>query len=283
MAGSRRLKLRRPDRCVVCDTALPVGTVAFWDAGAKTVTCLECLAGADVSGSNGDADRDELVLERGVPGASARRRYERLHAQREQRAREKLGRLGGLYLALTNDPQSTVAWAQGSRGERLLGEHLEKLQDERVVVVLHDRRIPGTRANIDHIAITRSGTVWAIDAKNYSGKVRRIDKGGWFSTDLRLYVGRRDCTKLVHGMAKQVDAIRSALGDAATLEFDLVVRAALCFVSAEWSLFARPVDLGGVWIGWPKALKALLAAEGGLAPDHLATLARRVADALPPA
>src|SRR5205814_6722740 len=141
-------------------------------ADAKTVTCLDCLAGADVSGLNGGPIQDEVPLDRGVPGISARRRYEQLRAQREQRAREKFGRLGGVYLALTNDPQSTVAWAQGSRGERLLGEYLEKIQDERVVIVLHDRRIPGTRANIDHIAITRAGTIWAIDAKNYSGKVQ---------------------------------------------------------------------------------------------------------------
>jgi hypothetical protein len=246
------------------------------------VTCLECLASAETSSSNGEAG-DELPLERGVPGASARRRYERLHAKREQQAREKFGRLGGVYLALTSDPQSTVAWAQGSRGERLLGEYLEKIQDERVVVVLHDRRIPGTRANIDHIAITRTGTVWAIDAKNYSGKVQRIDKGGWFSTDLRLYVGRRDCTKLVQGMARQVEAIRVALGDAVIREFSVSVRPALCFVAAEWSLFAKPFELGGVWIGWPKALSASLRAEGELAPEHLAILCRRVADALPPA
>ena len=166
---------------------------------------------------------------------------------------------------------------------RLLGEYLEKIQDDRAVVVLHDRRIPGTRANIDHIAITRSGIVWAIDAKNYSGKVQRIDKGGWFSTDLRLYVGRRDCTKLVHGMAKQVDAIRAALGESVVRELSVNVRAALCFVDAEWSLFAKPFGLAGVWIGWPKALSASLSAEGELAPEHLAILARRVAHALPPA
>src|SRR5579884_2204318 len=97
MAGSRRLKLRRPDRCVACDLALAPGTMAFWDADAKTVTCLECLAGADVS-SNGESVGQELVLDRGVPGASARRRYERLHARRETQAREKFGRLGGVYL-----------------------------------------------------------------------------------------------------------------------------------------------------------------------------------------
>src|SRR4051794_33966177 len=123
MAGSRRLKLRRPDRCAACDVALPFGTAAFWGAGAKNVTCLECLAGVDVAGPNGEVGEAEIALDRGVPGASARRRYERLHAQREQRARERFGRLGAVYLALTNDPQSTTAWAQGSRGERLLGRY----------------------------------------------------------------------------------------------------------------------------------------------------------------
>ncbi len=217
---SRRLKLRRPDRCAVCDVALPAATVAFWDAEAKTVTCLQCLERGGVAVGEAAVDV-EPVLDRGVPGASARRRYERLHTAREQRARAKLGRLGGLYLAMTNDPQSTVAWAQGGRGERLLGEHLEKIHDEQVVVVLHDRRIPGTRANIDHIAVTRSGAIWAIDAKNYRGKVQRIDRGGWFSTDLRLYVGRRECTKLVQGMAKQVDAIRVALTSSSTGRVDV--------------------------------------------------------------
>jgi hypothetical protein len=280
MSGSRRLKLRRPDRCVVCGVALAPGAVAFWDGSAKTVTCLDCV---ETPRENAEATAMEPALERGIPGASARRRYERLHTAREERAREKFGRLGALYLAVTNDPQSTVAWAQGSRGERLLGEHLEKVRDDSVVVVLHDRRIPGTRANIDHIAVTRSGAVWAIDAKNYSGKVQRIDKGGWFSTDLRLYVDRRDCTKLVYGMAKQVDAIRLALGEAVIREFEVDVRAALCFVSAEWSLFAKPFDLGNVWIGWPKALADLLRTEGELTPRHLKLLARAVATALPAA
>jgi hypothetical protein len=283
MAGSRRLKLRRADQCTVCGTALPAATVAFWNADAKTVTCLGCLEGVDPSASDRNHGDGRPILDRGVPGGSARRRYERLHAQREQRAREKLGRLSGLYLALSNDPQSTVAWAQGSRGERLLGERLEMIRDDRVVIALHDRRIPGTRANIDHIAVTRSGAIWAIDAKNYSGKIQKVDKGGWFSTDLRLYVGRRDCTKLVHGMAKQVEVIRAALGEAVIREFSVNVRAALCFVGAEWSLFAKPFDLGGVWIGWPKALDARLRAEGQLTPEDLATLARRVADALPQA
>lgn len=149
------------------------------------------------------------------------------------------------------------------------------------MIVLHDRRIPGTRANIDHIAVTRSGGVWAIDAKNYTGKVRRVDKGGWFSSDERLYVGDRDCTKLVAGMAKQRDAIESALGEPIRQELNVDVKTALCFVDAEWLFFAKPFELEGVWIGWAKALDERLRTPGELAPEHLQMLARRVADALP--
>jgi hypothetical protein len=158
--------------------ALPAGSVAFWNAEVKSVTCLDCVDGvvvqaageADVADAPPDSVESEPEpLDRGKAGASAVHSYERLRIRREQRARDRFGRLSGVYLALTDDPQSTVAWAQGGRGEQLLGGYLEKIHDERVVVVLHDRRIPGTRANIDHIAITRSGAVWAIDAKNYAG------------------------------------------------------------------------------------------------------------------
>ena len=154
-------------------------------------------------------------LDRGEAGASAARRFERLHESRESRARKQYGRFGGVYLALTDEPQSTKAWDAGSRGERALGRYLETLHDGDSIVVLHDRRIPGTRANIDHVVVAPSG-IFVVDAKNYAGKVQRIDRGGWFSTDWRLIVGRRDCTRLVHGMAKQVAAIRAAVGEPAS-------------------------------------------------------------------
>jgi len=287
--AARRLRIKRSDLCAGCATQLAVGTYAVWDASARTVTCLACADGATDGEAGPDAQPLDSPaplpspLERGKPGASAEREYVRRRDARAQRARNKLGRLGGIYLALSSEPQSQVAWARGSAGEKLLGEAFERMHDEEQVVVLHDRRIPQTRANIDHIAVTRSGAVWAIDAKNYQGKVHRIDKGGWFATDERLYVGRRDCTMLVTSMAKQTEAIRSALGDPMISEFEVETRAALCFVDAEWSLFAKPMLLNGVWVGWGKALRERLAAPGHLDADHLMLLARRIADVLPPA
>src|SRR5918996_1901571 len=206
-------------------------------------------------------------LARGEAGGSARRMYECLHERREKRAREKLGRLSGIYLALTDDPQSTRAWGVGSSGERRLGAYLDTLDDDESLIILHDRRAPGTRANIDHLAISRAG-VFVIDAKNYTGKVQKIDRGGWFSSDARLYVGRRDCTNLVAGIRKQVEAVRNALGPAVIAELSPSVTSVLCFVDAEWSLFARPFQLEGVWVEWSKSLGERLRAPGPLTPEY---------------
>ena len=286
MTQTRFIRLRYPATCSACGAALPARSEARWDREARIATCRSCVElepGAAASGSPESTTvvqepSHAPVFERGEAGSSASRRFEKLHQRREQRARERYGRVGGVYLALTDDPQSTKAWATGSRGEKILGQYLEKFHNTGAIVALHDRRIPATRANIDHIAIASTG-IYAIDAKNYAGKVQRIDKGGWFSTDLRLYVGRRDCTKLAGGMAKQVDAIRTAIGQALIEEFDLQTYAALCFVAAEWSFFAGPFDVGGVWVGWANALGEKLQAAGPLDPEHRETIAKRVAKA----
>lgn len=219
---------------------------------------------------------DETFIDRGEAGASSARRYRKLHEQREAAARDRLGPLAGVYLALTEDPQSTTAWAVGSDGEHRLGRYLETLHDDESIVVLHDRRIPGSRANIDHIVVAPTG-VYVIDAKNYKGRVQRVDKGRFFATEWHLYVGRRDCTKLVTGMGRQLDTVRSVVDGEAD------VRAAICFVAAEWSLLARPFEIGGVWVGWAKALGKQLSSAGPLETDRIGVLARRIANALPSA
>jgi Nuclease-related domain len=222
-------------------------------------------------------------LERGEAGASARRKYEKLHEARAQQARDKYGRLSGLYLAATDEPQSMRAWGLGANGEQRLGAYLDKIDDGSSVIVLHDRRIPGSSANIDHIAITRSG-VYAVDAKNIKGKVQRIDRGGWLSTDRRLYVAGRDRTALVDGMTGQLSAIRSAIGRPLIEELELSVTGVLCFVEAEWPLFlARPLRLGSIWIEWSRSLAERLRSTGALSPEDVRRLAVHIGQALPSA
>lgn len=140
-------------------------------------------------------------------GASARREYERRRAQDEQRLRQKWGRLGHVAVALSDEKQSTRAWATGAVGEERLGARLDRLASPSLAV-LHDRRIPGSRANIEHLAVTPSG-IWVIDAKKYTGRPQLKIEGGILRPRVdTLLVGRRNCTRLVDGLLRQIDVVR---------------------------------------------------------------------------
>ncbi|MGY1782095.1 nuclease-related domain-containing protein [Geodermatophilus sp. SYSU D01036] len=172
----------------------------------------------------------------GTAGASAEAEYERRKARREQRVRSAHPILGGLILALSDEPQHVAAWRQGAAGERAVARRLDQLV-EHGVEVLHDRRIPGTRANIDHIAVSSAG-VFVIDAKNYTGTVRVDWEGGLFGPRrYKLLVGRRDCTKLVAGVQAQVQLVRDALAADPRLPDAVAVTGVLAFFEADWPLF----------------------------------------------
>ncbi|WP_235835772.1 nuclease-related domain-containing protein [Arthrobacter terricola] len=139
------------------------------------------------------------------------------------------------------------------------------------VAVLHDRRIPGSKANIDHIAITPGG-VWVIDAKRYKGRPELKIEGGILRPRLeKLLVGRRDCTKLVDGVLKQVDVVRDLIGD-------VPVTGAMCFIDADWPLIGGAFSTRGVQVLWPKRLaKALVEQSGNV---HVASILELVATRL---
>jgi hypothetical protein len=74
------------------------------------------------------------------------------------------------------------------------------------VLALHDRRIPGSRANIDHVVVAPSG-VWVIDAKLYQGKVERRTSGPIWRRELSVFVGGRDRTKVIHGRVRPLPGL----------------------------------------------------------------------------
>ena len=189
--------------------------------------------------------------ERGDPGASARAERVRRTTKREDRIKAKHKRFVNLRLALAEDPTSTKVWDQGAVGEERVGAWLEAAR-ARGIEVLHDRAVPRSTANIDHLVIAPSG-IWIVDAKRYlSGKLERRDVGGWRKTDWRLFVGSRDQTKLVTGVEKQVDLVRSAL--AGTDFADVPVHGALCFVEIELGWFPKPFKVRDVHVTWRKHL-----------------------------
>jgi hypothetical protein len=307
-ASPRILSLRYDDKCSVCERDLARRTRAWWFRDVKKIVCFNCRPEQDVavtaiveqsvdlSSSDSFAGQIEgLAVEAAPPaisetaveaqsplttdgeaGTSARREGERRRAKREKDTLDRHPRLGKLILAVSDEPQAVRSWAKGAVGEEALGAKLSELASERLVI-LHDRRVPGSRANIDHIAIAPGG-VFVIDAKHYSGRVDKRDLGGWFRTDLRLYVGRRDCTKLVLGSEDQAEVVRDAI---ASLGFaDLPVRPVLCFVGAEWGLFASPFKHGSVLVTWPKFLYDLLKKDAEVETAAIQETARHLAATL---
>ncbi len=179
-----------------------------------------------------------------------------------RRARERYGPLGAGMAWLVGDPQSTSAWRRGAEGEEKVAHRLEKHLRGKQVELLHDRLLPGSRqANIDHVAVGPGG-VTVIDSKNLAGKVRLQSTGGLFSQrTTTLRVGGSNRTKLVRGVERQAEAVRSLLQ---TASIHVEVRAALCMASTDGLPLLGRLELDGVLIAGPAAVAKLAARAGTL-------------------
>lgn len=144
--------------------------------------------------------------------------------------------------------------------------------------MLHDRRIPGTRTNIDHLVVAPTG-VFVVDAKRYRNArpALRVEGGLFRPRAEFLTVGRKDRTAVVTGMQKQVALVREALADLP----EVPVRGVLCFVDADWPLIGAVVTVNNVTVMSPKKLKALLAEPGPLTKGQIADAQWRLHEAFP--
>jgi len=288
MTTSRVLKLRKPDVCTSCGAAVQRGEAAWWDAEAKVVWCLTCWDEHRVESSASDPATDDSgfvvpasgqlptfqTVDRGQAGGSAQKEFDRRHQAEIRRLEARWGRLSGVAKFFHEDAHSTTAYAKGAAGERRAADFLERIVGAKGVV-LHDRSVPGTKGNIDHIAVVPSG-VWIVDAKNYTGKVEQRNVGGLFKTDLRLYVGGRDRTSIAEGLGWQVLALARALEDTG-----IPIHPALLFVKSEWGLFPQPFEQAGALVAPPKKLAALLTAPGPLTGPVIEGVTGTLAQAFP--
>jgi len=222
----------------------------------------------------GERGNDQRVAD-GTAGASARREHERRKANREKRVRDKHPRIGGLILALGEPPRHERAWAQGASGEEYVAERLAKYLNDGARV-LHDRRIIGSRTNIDHIVIAPSG-VWVVDSKRgYRGNVAVTNP---LFGSAKLTIAGRDQTKLVAGVEKQVGLIERALGDLAP---KTPVHGALCFVDADLPVLGN-LRLHGISLLHPKRLSKRINAKPTLSPQRVREVANELAERFPSA
>ena len=202
---------------------------------------------------------EERDLDLGTAGASGRHEHERRRANRESHVRERHPRIGGLLLRLQDTPAHEKAWETGAAGEEALAKSLLKRCPD--VPVLHDRAMPGSRANIDHLAVAPSG-IYVIDAKRYKGKieVRRPLFG-----DEKLLIAGRDKTKLVEGLKRQVEAVQAVVE---SLARPLPVHGCFCFVNPDGQAGGsgiptfRTLKVDGFSLYYPRRLAKRLSQPG---------------------
>jgi hypothetical protein len=263
----RTMALRWAGQCVDCAAPLAPGTRACWDPERRTVHCVDCSAPSPVAA---------------VAGGSARREYERRSQDRRDRVRARHPVLGGLLLALTDDPVSTRVWAQGARGEQAVGATLDELAGSHLSV-LHDRRLRRpdgslSTANIDHLVVAASG-VWVVDAKTHRGALEVRRRGGLVGRRTEtLRIGGRDQSRLLDGLARQVGAVAAQL---VAVGGDVPVRGALCFVGTQLPWFGE--SIGGVPLVGRRGLAKLLRRSGDLAPAARDAVARHLSERFPAA
>ena len=277
MASPRRIELGRADLCVDCGCLLDVGVEAWWDSKARAVTCPVCRPFPSQEVEDAGDESHAAGPDRGDAGASALREYERRRANREERTREAHPLIGEALLAVRRAPKHETAFRVGAAGETAAAESLEKRLEGTPVLLMHDRRMPRGRGNIDHLAVAPTG-IYVIDAKNVTGKVRVASP---LLGKPKLTINGRDRTKLIDGLDRQVAAVTDAMA-AQGGSPDVPIYGVLCFIKADLPLIGQQ-RIRGHRLLYRRALVRRLKAAGPLEAPDLAAVANHLAAVLPPA
>lgn len=154
---------------------------------------------------------------------------------------------------------------------------LQALLHRHGVVLVHHRRIPGSRTNIDHLAVGPGG-VTVIDAKRIRGRVKvRRARGSSGEPREHLLIGGREETRLIEGVCRQVAVVSELLGGS------IVVIGAMCFVeSGGLPMFSSPT-LDGVRIGGLRGIARLARRDGPHSPGEVHEISERLRASLPEA
>lgn len=105
----------------------------------------------------------------------------------------------------TQRSREAARWEAGAAGERRTAERLAVLESEGWTV-LHDRALPRTRANLDHLAVSPNGVVIVPDTKRWSGRWPvTIANGG-------LWHGDREVTDRLNGVRHEATRVSEVLG-----------------------------------------------------------------------
>ncbi|MFJ8676698.1 nuclease-related domain-containing protein [Streptomyces sp. NPDC093589] len=110
----------------------------------------------------------------------------------------------GLMQALGSGKNS---WSTGAAGERRTARILAPLTWLHRYVVLHDRAIPRSRANLDHLIIGRAGLLY-VDTKNWTSTKSQVR----LASDGQLWYGRFPQGRAAATVRWEADQAQRVLG-----------------------------------------------------------------------
>ena len=137
------------------------------------MTCLACAPSS-------------RLPDAGEAGASAAAEGESRTERTVDQVRRRYGDHAAVVAEAMAAQRNDASWGKGAEGEgRLAGYIAREVGDH--VIALHDRLIPGTRTNVDHLFIAPTG-IWVVDAKAYKGKLEMREKGPIWQRERQVWV-----------------------------------------------------------------------------------------------
>jgi hypothetical protein len=188
----------------------------------------------------------------------------------EQMEHDALRRAEHLRQQAAEAERQAEMWAKGREGEERVAELLDSLGSAGVRAV-HDRSVPGSDANHDHLVAAPSG-IYVIDAKNWSGTVS--------TSGSRLWQNDRNRDEVVDAAMAQAAVVQRLVDDLRPPR-PIPVRALVCF--AGDAHLGRPERLAAVdLVDLDQLADLLLRSEPQLAPVEVDFVAQQFASRLTP-
>ena len=170
--------------------------------------------------------------------------------------------------SLSADSRHDSRWARLARSEER-ARRLERLLAGSGVCLLNERRVPGARATVDHLAVGPQG-VTVIDAAYEAGRARIVDG--------RMLIDGEDRTMLVRDVMRQVEVIRLGLAASPSIP----VNGAICWLGPDGLPRVRKLELGGILIDGPRAIAEELRRPGPVSAKRAGQIAGVLDRRLPP-
>ncbi len=235
MSDWKQIRAKRESVCEICKSVFKVGEDIFWSRSRSVIRCTKCFEGA----------QDQDVVSIGKAGSSAQSEFEKRNNARRERVLKNYPKTGKFALKIIKAANSTTSWEKGAKAEREVGELINSFALKHGFKAMHDRAVPGSKTNIDHIIVRKTG-IFVVDTKNYEGKIRvkkEISRGG--KEVENLYINEYKKNDLVKKVKVQTELVQSVLHEAGLF---YPVYGTLAFFHGEFPLIRRPMQVDGIFI-----------------------------------